>query len=306
MNVELKKLLLYTAKAIVLIYIIDFTLGISLEKLYDRMRSGEKAQAHYFLKKSDADIFILGSSRALYHYNTSILTDSLNLSCYNGGRSGQSILYHTALLKAKVKHHKPKTIILDLQEDELVHQAKKYDMLNALMPYYDFDGDIRKAVDTALPRQKYWGWSHIYPFNSSLFSIIYRNINNSKGRDTNGYLTLEDKSSKGIDTVNNCPKEIALDNLLITSVQEFVNQCKLNDINLYVFISPRYANPNCNQNAHHTLIELLTAQDVKFYDFSNDSSFLGKRPYFYDEDHLNLTGSILYTSQIATILKKGY
>ena len=63
----------------------------------------------------DANILIFGSSRAAHHYVPSILSDSLDMSCYNCGLDGNGIIYGYGKLKTITARYYPKIVILDIQ-----------------------------------------------------------------------------------------------------------------------------------------------------------------------------------------------
>lgn len=60
----------------------------------------------------DANILIFGSSRAAHHYVPSILSDSLDMSCYNCGMDGNGIIYGYGKLKTITARYYPKIVIL--------------------------------------------------------------------------------------------------------------------------------------------------------------------------------------------------
>src|SRR5687768_4428964 len=96
---ELRKTGLLIAKGLLILLALDFLFGLALDHFHSRMRGGERARAYYALNESTAEVYVFGSSRALYHYNPLILQDSLNMTVYNAGRSAQTILYHLPVLK---------------------------------------------------------------------------------------------------------------------------------------------------------------------------------------------------------------
>ena len=53
---------------------------------------GGRGRDNYICDKSVDDILIFGSSRAVHHYNSSMIEDSLGMSCYNCGDDGNGII----------------------------------------------------------------------------------------------------------------------------------------------------------------------------------------------------------------------
>jgi hypothetical protein len=301
MMADIKKLSLFLLQAIVVLYLIDLSFGKLFESLYDRMKIGEKARANYFIKQSEADVVVFGSSRALYHYHSGILADSLKTSVYNAGRSNQTILYHLALLKASLKRYTPKLIILDVNEDEFVKAQRKYEYLSALLPYCKYDNDIRKIYTQVNPNYTYWSWSHLLPYNSSAFAILYRGlINKSRDKDISGYLKHNGKQKGDKKTVDNCSRRPETDPILEASFQEFVSLCRDKNIPLVVTISPRYTSFKCERRDLSELKKAAGQMNITIFDFSE---LLSDPDLFADPAHLNSRGAIEYTQTILKTLR---
>ena len=155
MNREYKRFLIFLAKAVVIVLCIDFVLGIGLKYAYDHMKSGERARANFVVHESKADVVIFGSSRALYHYHSNLIGDSLGKVVYNAGRPAQSILYHNAMLKMMLKRHHPQMVILDINENEFVYEKRKYDIMSSLLPYYNQDADVHALINSVKPVRRF-------------------------------------------------------------------------------------------------------------------------------------------------------
>lgn len=63
--------------------IIDIIFGKCCDYMYEHSGSGDSRKINYAIRECNADVLILGSSRANHHYNPQILSDSLGLSAYN-------------------------------------------------------------------------------------------------------------------------------------------------------------------------------------------------------------------------------
>jgi hypothetical protein len=300
MNTEFKKLGIFLGKVIFILVLADWGLGFIMERLYDRMHGGEKARANYFIKKDTSNLVIFGSSRALYHYQSDIIGDSLHTTVYNAGRSNQSILYHLALLKTILKRHTPETIILDINEDELAAEMKKYDVLSALLPYCRYDADIRDVYLHANPDYRYWSWSHTLPYNSSLFSILYRGFTEGKDKDVHGYLAHDGLYKGSWETINNCQTALTIDPLLQDAFEEFITLCQSHHIKLFIAVSPRYVRYACPRAEFKAAEEIAAKHGLHIHSFAETET----RPqYFSDPTHLNGTGSVEFSKIVAKAVK---
>ncbi len=301
MNKELKKLIRFGTFAIVILFGIDLVTGRILGALYDRMTVGEKARANYFIKSDKSEIIIFGSSRALYHYHSGLISDSLKMTTYNAGRSNQSILYHTTLLKCIVKRHKPKVVVLDLQADEFVYNRRKYERLSALLPYYKLDGDVSAIYNTVRPGYKYFAWSHSLPYNSSVFATLYRGTTSGRDNDINGFMIRKGKVSSALtDKENNCGENLTMDSILIQSFEDFHKICQDANIELVVNISPEFSRYVCERKEFTILKNEIRKRGVLVNDctevFENERMFA-------DKTHLSLDGAIEYSNMVVETLK---
>lgn len=305
MTQDVKRLAIFSIKAILIVLLTDFVVGQSLASLYDKMAVGEKARANYFLKKDTSSVIVFGSSRALYHYHSGIMADSLNMTVYNAGRSNQGILYDLAALKYIVKRHKPKLVVLDVSEDEFVKSQKKYEMLSALLPYYRCDKDIAGIYDVVKPGYKFWSWSRTLPYNSSFFAIIYRGLKpgKEKDKDIRGFLGREGVYRNKLAVVNNCDSDPVTDTLLEKSFQEFVGICQYNKIKLFVAISPRYSRYKCERTELTAMRRLAAPYGVQIHNYA-ELELPGD--HFSDVAHLNSKGAIEFTRIVAKDLKAFY
>jgi len=301
MNNELRKFIFFLFKAIVIVLALDFALGKGLEKLYDRMSVGEKARANFFIKSDVSDVVIFGSSRALYHYHAGVLSDSLQTSVYNAGRSNQTILYDLALLKCILKRHTPKMVVVDVSEDELVMNPKKYELLSALLPYCRYDKDIYAIYKKTNPGYAFWSWSRSLPYNSSVFATLYRGTMRGKDNDIHGFLNHSGVYKDSIKVADNCHSTYALDPVLMEAFTEIVSLCKQYQVLLYVSVSPRYMQYRCERGEYTAFKKLARENGVTIHDYVNmfvDGS------YFSDPSHLNGQGAQEFSKRIARDLKK--
>ena len=169
------KYLRFAANAIIfllVVFIIDQVLGRTLRHYYFTSTSGENYRTTYALDSTNADIIILGSSRASHHYVPKIIKDSLGLSCYNTGRDGNFLLFNFAVFKSIVKRYSPKVVILDLNPFELYEAANSYDGLSTLLPYYWDKPELRGIIELRSRVERYKMLSAVYPFNSKILAIL--------------------------------------------------------------------------------------------------------------------------------------
>ena len=81
----------------IIVTILDFGIGSALKAFYFRETSGIDYRTTYSIEKTRADLLIFGASTATHNYIPGTFEKRLNLSAYNVGRDGNSILYDIPL-----------------------------------------------------------------------------------------------------------------------------------------------------------------------------------------------------------------
>ena len=128
----------YIGKALllfVLLLVADRGIGYSLKWMYFNQKGEDFYYTTKALDEQTANLVILGSSRARNHYNPEILQDSLDMSCYNAGRSGCFLVYQRAQLDLMLDRYTPKAIILEVTPYDMAVGEGDYDRLSGLLPY---------------------------------------------------------------------------------------------------------------------------------------------------------------------------
>lgn len=282
------------------VIILDFSIGFVLKHFYFKQQSGFQYRTTYSMQKTEADVLIFGSSRASHHYNPEILSDKLKLSCYNVGRDGNHILYHTAVLKAILNRYTPKIIVLDVIKGELELRSDSYEKISTLLPYYDSHPEIRSIVELRSPYEKIKLLSKIYPYNSDIFSIAIGNTGFSKSRwnYVNGFLPWHKKMKcpVKIDTNYN---EKKIDEVKVSYYESFIKECKRKGVKLYVVISPYYLISDITDKSVLICKEIAEKHEVKIFDFSQDPTFKLQCSLFGDITHLNVDGTDIFTRKVS-------
>jgi len=306
-KVMLKKSIESLLLFILILFICDRLIGYKLHDIYFKQKKGDFYQTTYALKNAKEDVLILGSSRALHHYVSSIFQNYINMSTYNLGRDGRNISYAYTVFSQVLTYHHPRVIILDMQPDEFsLSDGKESDnsMVYALLPYANYPlikKSIAKENTSDLILSKIF-WT--YPYNSMAIQLVGNYYNLLPGeKDIQGFEPLKGSKITKADILRDKGKlkKKPIDPALINTFHDFLKLAKKNNIELYVVISP-----TANLSPYNSIAEIkkLTQQSgFKFYDYSttiNDYSL------FYDDTHLNIKGATLFTDALASELKKNF
>ena len=302
-SIVIKRIISNLVLLSVIVFILDFTIGKTLNYFYFNEKSGLHYRTTVSIDSTTAGILIFGSSRANHHYIPETLEQRLNLNTYNCGREGNSILYSYAVFKAVVKRYTPQILIFDINLNELNYDKVSYERLSSLLPYYKNHPEIRDIVKLISPFEKYKLLSKIYPYNSMLLTIIIGNMGLNKTRkgDIKGYVPLnsniKDKVLHKISSVNS-----TLDTAKVYAVSQIIKYCEINNIRLIFIQSPMYGiGQSTNTTDYFT--KLNQENKVIFWNFMNDSVFINKPEYFQDQDHLNDKGANYFSNLLVSKLK---
>jgi hypothetical protein len=283
-----------------LLVFLDIVIGNILSFYYFRQKSGLQYRTTFSIDSTKAEVIIFGSSRANHHYNPDVFENELKMSYYNAGRDGNYMFYHYAVLKCILKRYTPKIIILDFLHREFNNDKECYDRLSLLLPYYKNHPEIRPIVNLQGGYIKLKKLSSIYPYNSSLLTILIGNLEFNKKRkaDIKGYIPLFGTWKKPLAIQESEVEIYAIDSIKINAFKSFIQACKNSNIRLYVICSPYFYKQKFPDYSVRIAKEIALNENVLFWDFSQDSTFLNHPSYFLDLGHLNNDGAVLFSKII--------
>ncbi len=283
---------------LILLVVIDITLGKVLEDFYFKMKTGQSARITYAITKADEQIIIFGSSRANHNYVPSILEDSLHLTAYNAGIDGQSILYHYCILKNIKLRTTPKIIILDLNINEFEKGELAYNRLYALLPYYNKYKTIQPIINIRNTFESIKAISNLYRYNSFILPIILNNTMNRIEDAQKGFLPLYKIMKPTIETTYSTKLGEGLDTVKLNIFKDFIREAKEGGCKVFVFLSPIYKIQSSKSLTMISAEQICKDEQVSFINYINSSAFNLHPQYFQDELHLNYDGAGFYTRMI--------
>lgn len=122
-----KRLAVFAAVVVTL----DLAIGLGLETLLPHVHVGHQVGVINKAIDAEADVVILGSSRAMHSYDDRELTRVLGVRVHNAGLDGRGVLFSRGLLALIGQRHAPKLVVLDVaySDDD---RSNAY----AFAPYY--------------------------------------------------------------------------------------------------------------------------------------------------------------------------
>lgn len=301
----MKKLIIWILSVILLVVAADILFGLGV-KFYIRNYSlkGDYRSAEHLIKDSVDELVVLGSSVALNSINTKTLSDSLNISAFNGGSNGQNLPFYLTMLE--VISNKPglKTIILGMSENSL-YSTGLGGRYNFLIPYY---GNGYKGIDQRLESRstldRYLLKSSLYRYNTIWFRILLYTFVEPGIQGENGFI------AKDLPSV--FPQKMKYNDTSTDSVtaeradefDRFVDICKQHNIRLIVCIPPRFEESSISPGEIF-LKNRADKNDFELWFDATDTPLSADSSLFYDSVHLNYVGAKQYTDTVIARLKTG-
>ena len=108
---------------LVMLFGVDRLVGAAFVKMKDVVLAGYLENmwllTPFTVEKVDADVVVIGSSKASHHYVPQMLEDSLGLTAYNCGQGGCFFLYQNCIINMILDRYTPKMILWDIQPGRL-------------------------------------------------------------------------------------------------------------------------------------------------------------------------------------------
>jgi len=293
MNKSLKNILFF----LIVFILLDNLAGIFLSQSFTTITFGTFGKINTSLK-TNADVVILGSSRAMYHYDPNIIFNKTDYSCFNSGLGGYGLFYNFALLSESIKIHIPKIVILDLSPN-VINDKKSYEKLNLFMPYTGKYRSFSELIQLDPNYHFLSRASNLYKYNSTLFEQ-FRNLT-SKPKNTDGFLGL----TGTIDTLTFSAfyyDHSPLDTNKLFYFKEIIKICNDNDIRLICLISPTYIKYDTSNEIIHKYNAIANTNNVEYIDHSSLQPFHLNPNYFKDQLHLNNHGATKYSEVISNYI----
>lgn len=279
---------------------IDRIAGYIFSYMSNHAKGGFVAHNHYIIDKTNEDVLVFGSSRALHHYNPNIIEDSLNTTCFNCGQEGSGIIQNYGFWTMIKEHYHPSLIIYDITDGyDLLEGEDNHYFLNWLKEFYSRKGipEIFYSVDKT---ERYKMLCQMYRYNSKFHQVIGDFIYPVYKVKEKGYIPLDGemdpmKINKNYDV--NVP--FSFDKLKIYYLNKLV--AELGETKLVFVVSPSWYNVNIE---HFKPVEKICRDNnIAFYNYSNIDGFVHNNTYFKDGLHMNSLGADEFTKMFVQDLK---
>lgn len=261
----------------------------------------------------NSEILIYGTSRARAHVNPKVLEDSLKLSTYNLGIDGYTFDMEYCRHELILKENKQPSYIIQTLDYHMLGKIEDLYQYEQFYPYFD-NKIVLETIKTYnglnwwdyhFPLVRYFG-SREEIFNA--MNILLRPSHNI-GNRYKGFYNFNQSWTKDFEKAVESKKTIfqKIDKESVILFEKFIVDSKKRDIPIIFVYTPEHIEGQhfvSNRAEIMALYKKLAIQyNIPFIDYSSDPMCFNK-DYFYNAEHLNLKGANLFSSKLATDLKK--
>jgi hypothetical protein len=261
-------------------------------------------------KKINADILILGSSRANNDYSPEVIMNQTGRTCYNLGMSGTNVVFHEMILDLILMNpDKPKLIIYNIDDYASLHDIKKVVFRKDLLyPYVD-NPYINNKICAELNKNELatrisCSYKQNVNFSNALKYLLF-------GKEKMDY-KINNTNAFGATLIVNKPQDAApvyianttdltklkTDQTYRQSLINIQKKCSQNNIQLIFCFPPKFISPT---PGFFNEIKSNTFKNVAVLDYSEKMS---NSDYFFDTEHLNKTGAAFFSQLLSQEIKK--
>jgi hypothetical protein len=281
---------------------LDLGIGKILSAKYCLSHDDSILRMRYVWSQARPSWVVLGSSRALHHYNVQAIQLKTNLkNGLNAGMDGQGLLTAKLFLTAQQENSNFKLAILDLAAGILtdIHSDEK---LAYIYPEIDQNSILKEDLLSHLKAERWKFYSSIFPYNSKMVELFIPKQKQTyqEFRNHLGYIALQAQPSMrkiSQDLNLNSPEVQGRVQSNIELFKEIIAWCASHQITLVNVISPIYHKSSSTTEVLNRFKNVAPILDCS--DLGNDNP-----DWFNDDFHLNEKGAYAFSNHLCKELIK--
>ena len=265
--------------------------------------------------KANADVLIVGSSRAWVHFSPRILDSILHVNSYNIGMDGAPFGLQYERLKIYLQHNKkPKYILQEVGFVSTFIDFSSIPGTQQFLPYLD-DPAMWKIVKDhnqtfGLPDRYF----PLYKYNNEyviakegIMSYFGRGVKDIKYKGYCGQNKMWDSSFYNFKQTYPHGAAQPLDTAAVALFKGYLQFCKTNDIKVILVYPPSFIEALEYETNYKDILAIYNnfskEFNIPFYNYMNDSLNYD-RANFYNSQHLNKQASEIFSTKLANELIK--
>lgn len=288
---------------LLLLVLIDRGVGCMLSYMSDHARGGYIGHHKYIVNDSRDDVLVFGSSRAIHHYNTPMMQDSLGLTCYNCGQDGEGIVLFYAWWQLISQRYHPRLVIYEVTPGYDLMAGDSNRLSGWLKGLYDRE-PVQRICEDIDPTERYKMMSMLYRYNSKFHQILIDYIHPVHTMNR-GFLPVDSELDPlAVKTDDQqaaaAARQVRLDSLKLSYFDAMLDGA---GNTRFVFVcSPSWYGTQDPELA--ALKSLASRHGVPVLNYSASPAYVHQDRYFYDGYHLNARGADRFTRTLIADLRR--
>ena len=289
---------------VVILFGVDRLVGAAFVKMKDVGLANNPEnmwmKTPFTVEKVDADVVVIGSSKASHHYVPQMLEDSLGMTAYNCGQDGCFFLYQNCIINMILDRYTPKMILWDIQPGSFVGEghSNEYQNIRYLSPYYPANTWAENYINSESPKMRYRMMSRMFAFNSKALNYVFPIVTHNSAT-MNGYIPL---TTEGYLYPEMCKQEETggeVNSAYLDLLDKTMTRCKEKGVELRMYISPEFSQKSTlTIIAENEIGKVAICNNVSFTNVHSNELFMHDATLFKDANHLNDKGARIYTSEV--------
>ena len=255
----------------------------------------------FTVEKVDADVVVIGSSKAIHNYIPDSISKAYQMTAYNCGQDGCFFLYQNCIINMVLDRYKPKVILWDIQPNSFTkaNVADEYQNIRYLTPYYHQNKWAKEYIGSESAKMPVRMLSCMYGYNSKLLNYVFPLITHASATK-NGYVPLEN-TGYAYPQMTREPQTTdgKLSGEYLTLLDMTLKRCRKANIDIRLYISPVYSvKDNLTKQAENAIMRVAEKNEVCLYNYHSDVAFMRDSTFFKDNGHLNDKGARWFAKYI--------
>lgn len=298
----MKKVIIYIIGTVLCLIMADIIFGIcSKYYIKNYQLIGRYRPLDRLIKEVDTDIICIGNSAILNSVNPEIIEDSLSMTCYNGGTTGQGVFFFETIIDCILQRHTPKMFVVGLRPEEIGGNIGEgiYDVLK---PYYGIGYiSIDDHFNKASGFDRFLLHSNLLRYNTIWMRVLLYMLFDDTTYSENGFMPMNKPTQypqlKLIET-SEAPVKAKLE-----CIERIIKKCQARNIDIVICYPP-----TLNSFKQKELPCIKAMKDLChryktpcLIDYNN-KYFQNHPELFYDTGHVNKLGADMYTKKLSSDL----
>ena len=291
----MRKVVLFIIGIIFCLFVADITLGIC-SKYYIKNYNlkGRYEPLDRLIKEVDSEIILIGNSGILNSVNPKIIEDSLSMTCYNGGITGQGVFFFETIIDCILQRHTPKMIVVGLRPEEVGGNIGEgiYDVLKPYygMGYTSIDDHFNKISGF----ERFLLHSNLLRYNTIWVRVLLYMLFDDTSYPENGFMPMV-KPSKipQLHHIKVCEEPVKAK---LDCIERMIKKCNASNIDIIICFPPTLSFFEQGGTPCVNAVRNLCSRynTPCFIDYNNEY-FYSHPKLFYDTGHVNMIGADMYT-----------